>query len=142
MPVYRWTAKYKDGTIVSQFDKEGLEISSEKVDRDKVEAFALYDPHDVDPKTKKLGKSVLTVHLEGEKKLIYRRRVEMNTAQKEPVEVCHLVGWRETVNGKCEQSIAYVFENSERIELAGKFREDHPWFYKVELRPFEKSVGE
>jgi hypothetical protein len=54
-----------------------------------------------------------------------------------PQEVCYLVGWRRTIGGECVQSIAYVFEETGRIELAGAFNEKHPWFYSPVLRPCE-----
>jgi len=38
------------------------------------------------------------------------------------------------------QSIAYVFEDG-RIEMAGRFREDHPWFYSIVLTDKEKEQG-
>lgn len=126
----RWVAKYADGTTVNQVTPEGTELSYEALDRDRVVAFALWNHA--------ARKPVLTLHLEPGQKLIYRRRVEMRSDQKEPVQVCYLVGWRRTINGECIQSIAYVFGDTGRIELAGKFDEKHPWFYSPTLRPFEE----
>src|SRR3990172_449216 len=101
----RWVAQYDDDTVVNQHDKDGTERSYEQLDRDRIKAFGLYDQESRKP--------ILTLHLEPGQKLIYRRRVEMKSDQKEPVEVCYLVGWRRTVNGECIQSIAYVFEKTE-----------------------------
>lgn len=127
---FRWVAQYRDGTVVNQYDKDGKERSYEHLERDRISAFALYDQES--------RRSILTLHLEPDQKLIYRRRVEQRVGQADPTEVCYLVGWRRTANGECVQSIAYVFEKSGRIELAGRFREDHPWFYSPSLRAFEE----
>jgi hypothetical protein len=129
----RWVAQYSDGTVVNQYGGDGTEISYEKLDRGRIAAFALWDFE-----TKK---SILTLHLEPGQKLIYRRRVEMKQVGDQEAaisEVCYLVGWRRTVAGECIQSIAYVFEKSGRIELAGRFDAKHPWFYSPVLRPFEE----
>ena len=125
----RWVAKYSDGSVVHQY-ADGVERSYDTLpDRDRITAFAVYD--------QETRKSILTLHLDPGQKLIYRRRVEMKSDRTVPVEVCYLVGWRRTISGECVQSIAYIFETSGRIELAGRFDESHPWFYSPVLRPFE-----
>ena len=115
---YQWKASYKDGNTIAQFDENGEERSYlNHLDWDKLESFSLLDGE----------KPILTLHLEEGQRLIYRRRVEMSPGSG-TTGVCHLLGWQKTVNGENVQSIAYVFEDG-RIELAGKFRKDHPWFY-------------
>jgi hypothetical protein len=130
MPSYTWKATYKDGTLVPQFTVDGEERSYiNHLDWDKIESFSLFDGE----------KPILTLHLEEGQRLIYRRRVELspgigNTG------VCHLLGWQKNVNGENIQSIAYVFEDG-RIELAGRFRKDHPWFYAPTIIDKEASMG-
>lgn len=123
-----WLAVYKDGSRVAHVGVDGKEISYDALPaRDEIETFALFD--------KANGKAIVSLHLEPGQKLIYRRRVAIKPGG--PQEVCYLVGWRRTVGGECIQSIAYVFEATGRIELAGAFNEKHPWFYSPALRPCE-----
>lgn len=123
--LYGWIAAYRDGTTISHIN-DGKEVSADAIDRERVQTFMLFNIL-----TKK---AILTLHLDQEQKFIYRRRTEISP-NRQPI-VCHLVGWRKTINNECVQSIAYCFED-DRIELAGKFREDHPWFYSPKLRATE-----
>lgn len=124
-----WFAVYKDGSRVAHLDADGKEISYDALpSRDDITDFVLYDIQS--------KKAVVSLHLEPGQKLIYRRRVAIKPGGG-PQEVCYLVGWRRTIGGECVQSIAYVFEETGRIELAGAFNEKHPWFYSPNLRPCE-----
>jgi len=124
----RWLAIYKNGDRIAQVGPDGKDISYDALpNRDQISDFALYDHS-----TKK---AILTLHLEPGQRLIYRRRVAKSAGGKD--EVCCLAGWRRTVAGECIQSIAYVFESTGRIEMAGAFNEKHPWFYSPVLRDFE-----
>ena len=118
-------AAYQDGTTVS-YIQNGLPVSADIIDRDSVQTFMLFDTN--------LKKAIITMHIDPGQKLIYRRRTEIHPG-KDPI-ICHLVGWRKTVGSECMQSIAYCFEDG-RIEMAGKFKEGHPWFYSPKLRPSE-----
>jgi hypothetical protein len=127
----RWAAKYRDGSIVNQFDADGKEASTDNLKfRDEIESFALWD---FDTR-----KPILTLHLDPGQKLIYRRRCWQRPGEEKPHQVVYLVGWRRTVAGECIQSIAYVFEDTGRVELAGRFRENHPIFDSPVLRSFEE----
>ena len=121
---YTWEATYRDGTIVKQH-VEGQEISSEQIDRLKVGQISIKNG-DVD---------IFTLHIDEGKKLIYRRRTEMNSGGY--VSVCHVVGWRQKIHDVYVQSIIYCFEDG-KIEVAGDFIENHPWFYAPKLREFEQ----
>jgi hypothetical protein len=126
----RWAAEYDDGTIVNQF-RDGKELSYDDLkDRERIISFALWD---MDTR-----KPVLTLHLDSGQRLIYRRRCWQRSGEEKPYQVVYLVGWRRTVAGECIQSIAYVFEETGRVELAGRFRENHPIFDSPKLRPFEE----
>ncbi len=120
---YTWRATYKDGTILDA--SKDHDLSVDRLDRKQIEHFELVN---------QAGKSLMTLHLDPGQRLIYRRRVDKVTGA--PDFVCHLLGWQQTVGGQNVQSILYVFEDG-RIEMAGRFREDHPWFYAPELRRFE-----
>lgn len=128
-----WRAEYKDGTVVEQYNagRTPNEISSEALDRKQVKSFSLMmrslDNH-----------PLFTLHLEEGQRFIYRRRTAMKSDGTK--EVCHLLGWQKTVNSENVQSIAYVFEDG-RIELGGKFKEGHPWFYSPQFVKVETEDG-
>ena len=125
-----WQAKYKDGTVLGQFDeiRKPREISSEVIDRKQIESFFLLFRERI----------ILTLHLDEGQRLIYRRRVALKPCGEQ--EVCHLVGWQATIRGENVQTIAYVFESG-RIDLAGKFNEKSPWFYPLKFTDSEKAQG-
>jgi hypothetical protein len=126
----RWAARYDDGTIINQIT-DGKELSYDDLkDRERIVSFALWD-HET-------HKPVLTLHLDLGQKLIYRRRCWQRAGEEKPYQVVYLVGWRRTIAGECIQSIAYVFEETGRMELAGRFRENHPLFDPPKLRSFEE----
>lgn len=130
MRIY-WAAKYRDGLTINQFGQDGKEVSTDNLlKREELEAFALWDYE--------TRKPVLTLHLDPGQKLIYRRRCWQRMGEDKPYQVVYLVGWRRTIAGECVQSIAYVFEADGRVELAGRFRENHPIFDSPKLRPFEE----
>ena len=81
------------------------------------------------------GNTILELHLEPGQRLIYRRRHAQTIGK--PLITVTIVGWQQTIAGQNVQSIAYVFEDG-RIELAGRWKEDHPWFYSPQLLSFEK----
>ena len=117
--MYKWVTVMKDGSLVEQYnvDRTPREISSESIDYKNVDTFILFNDEQI----------ILALHLDEGQRLIYRRRVEIKP---EGTIICHLIGWQMTVNGQNVQSIAYCFENG-MIELAGKFREGHDWFYPI-----------
>jgi hypothetical protein len=127
----RWAAQYRDGSVVNQFGPDGKEVSTDNlINRAEIEAFGLWDFE--------TRKPILTLHLDPGQKLIYRRRCWQRVGEEKPHLVVYLVGWRRTVAGECIQSIAYVFEETGHVELAGRFREDHPIFDSPKLRLFEE----
>ena len=117
MPNYKWIALYGDGSIVKQYnaEREPKEISVDILNKDNIDTFFINNDN---------GDVVLAFHLDENQRLIYRRRVSFGAEEA----VCHLVGWQMTVGETNIQSIVYCFEDG-RLEIAGKFREDHPWFY-------------
>ena len=120
---YDWRATYKNGAVFDQ----GLDdtLSVDRLDRKQLDRFELLDGS---------GDTIVTLHLDTGQRLIYRRRV--TKTQGGPDSICHLVGWQRTVGGQNVQSIMYAFEDG-RLEMAGQFREDHPWFYAPALRRVE-----
>jgi hypothetical protein len=124
--------------------KEGKEIFNQpnkftikEAIAEKPEKFVLFKQGSTTP--------IHILHLDDpRKKLIYVRRVDMTATRGYKV-ICHLVGWHMKVGGESIQSINYVFETIGRksgevvwIESAGKFKEDHGWFYS----PTDKQLSE
>lgn len=143
----QWVAYYDDGTHLRQYDDAGRENKYADIGRDRLASFALYDggiPLDgrietlAEVKYQKATRKVFHVHFEPGQRLIYRRRVERTQGSEVPT-VCHMIGWQQNVSGQNIQSIAYVFEDG-TVELAGRWREDHPWFYSVQPVPSEEAT--
>jgi len=126
----RWVARYDDGTVIDQFDNGRERSYDELKDRDRIASFGLWDFE--------TRRTLITLHLDPGQKLIYRRRCWQHPGEEKPFQVVYLVGWRRTISGESIQSIAYVFEDTGRVELAGRFRENHPIFDSPKLRPFEE----
>lgn len=122
----QWIATYTDGTTLGQYNDSG-EVSSEQIDRSKLSSFALLSED---------GSKILQLHLEPGQRLIFRRRIEQAVGDSSPT-ICYLFGWQQTICGQNVQSIFYVFDEGQRIEMAGRFQEGHPWFYPVQLVPCE-----
>ena len=121
---YSWVAVYTDGTRFCR-DQDGVTVSSEQIDRHRLASFILLDEN---------NKPIITQHLDCGQRLIYRRRVDKRPGRADIV--CHLIGWQQTVGDTNIQHVAYVFEEYvPRIELAGRFRDDHPWFYAIHPVP-------
>jgi len=122
--MFHWMARYKNGAVVKQYNSDGLQVSSDSIDRDQLERFILLNDN----------KPIVILHLDDGQKLIYRRRVELVEGQSEIA--CHIVGWRKKIGEEITQSILFVFEDG-HIEAIGDFQENHRWFYQPTLREFE-----
>jgi len=121
-----WKAVYNDGTVLSQFNEDGSENKYLDIDRSKIAFFELFAG----------TKLIFRLHLEEGRRLICRRRVELNimTGKTESI---FLVGWQQTVNGSNIQDIAYIFPDG-HVELAGKWKE-HRIFCEPVLLECEKN---
>lgn len=120
--MYTWIAIYRDGSHTIQVSPGRGEVSSEAIRREHLARLVIRG-HD--------GRPVFSQNFEDGQRPIYRRRVEKQPDGTDVV--CHLVGWHRTMHdadGRPEdiQHVTYLFEDG-RIVAAGKFIEDHPWFY-------------
>lgn len=118
-------AIYNDGTeqrLGKQAD--GSIFRYEDISRGELSAFAL----------EKDGEIIFKLHLEEGQRLIWRKREYRQVGG--DTKVIHLLGWQKKVGGENLQAICYLFEDG-HIEMAGRFRENHPVFDKVELLPSE-----
>ncbi len=123
-----WQACYKNGDII----KKGPNITYDNLNRHGLEAFQiLFNKY-----------PIVTIHLDEDRKLIYRLRHEQTAGAEEIL--CHLTGWRE--NGK--DTLFYIFERKHgahevfpEIHLSGKFdRVRNRFFYPPKYRDFEQGV--
>lgn len=125
-----WKAVYNDGTWLDQFNADSSENKYADIDRDKIIQFCVI----MDNKT------VVVIHLDSKKKLIFRKRVAMHVAGRKAgqQEVVFLAGWQENRHGINTQMICFVFPDG-RCEVVDRFREDHPWFYSIKFLPEERT---
>ena len=122
----RWEARYNDGSTLPQYHADGSENRYADIERERLESFALL---------REDGTVLFRLHLDPGQRLIFRRRVERQVGGTD--RVVYLVGWQQTVNGSNVQSMGYVTGDGE-IHLAGRWRDDHPWFYSVQPVPCEE----
>lgn len=113
-----WKAVYEDGESLSQFDPTGHENKYTDIERNKLIQFILY----------RAGKPLVVIHLNNNKKLIYRMRRAMNNHGEE--ETVFLAGWQEMRSHKNVQMVMFLFQDN-HIEIVDRFYEDHRWFYKI-----------
>jgi hypothetical protein len=120
-----WRAIYENGESLSQIAPDGKENSYGDIDKRALTKFILY----------RYGEPIVVVHLDPNKKLIYRMRRAMDNHGAE--ETVYLVGWQENRNGMNIQMIVFLFED-DHIEVVDRFHEGHPWFYPVQFLEEEK----
>jgi hypothetical protein len=127
---FHWVAKYSDGNELQQVEASGKKNSYSDIDRDKLSGFEMWEA----------GRRLIYISFAKGQRLIWRRRVE--TSPGGTIEVCHIIGKQEQINGKNYQGIVGLFESDGRIEIAGKFEEGHPWFSPVSIHANEGEVWE
>ena len=122
---FHWVARYDDGTSLHQIEDSGKKNAYQDIDRDKLASFEMWEK----------GRRLVYIRFHKGQKLIWRRRVE--TSPSGVVEVCHIIGKQETINGENIQGIIGLFESDGRIEITGRFYEGHPWFFPVQIHESE-----
>ncbi len=110
---------------MAQINPSGTRNSYADIARDKLSAFEMWEG----------SRRILWIRFARGQRLIWRRRVEMTPAG--VVEVCHLIGKQETINGKNYQGIIGLFESDGRIEVSDRFAEGHPWFFPAKIHTEE-----
>ena len=118
----QWVAHYGN-ELFPQYNEDGTENAYKDIDRKRLTAFSLVRD----------GGILVRIHLDSDKRLIYRKRTEMRSDQ-EPI-VCYLAGWQQTVDSKNIQSIACVFEHMNTIEIINEWKDgffDAPEFLEFE----------
>ena len=120
-----WKAIYNDGIELAQNSDNAVHKYSD-IDRTKLEKFLVY----------KDKQPIFVLHLDSDKKLIFRRRVA-KALMSGKEEVVYLVGWQENRNGVNLQSISFIFEDG-HIEVVDRFKDGHPWFYPINFLDEEK----
>ena len=118
-----WVVQYNDGTQKVEKDDFGYQ----DIDRNRLSAFALCEIDAARP--------IIVVHLSPERKLIYRKRNTVTEAGER--HHVYLVGWQQLIHGENVQTLTVLFEDG-HIEVTDGFKENHPWFDNVILRPEER----
>jgi hypothetical protein len=127
--IYTWKAIYKDGRVLNQYNEDGTKNKYREIDRVDLSKFSLISIE--------TGKTVVTVNLSRNKRLIWRMRVAKPFGQRfESVRV-HLVGWQMLYRGKNSQLIHAVFPDGS-IETVDRWSDNHEWLYPVVFNEAER----
>ena len=157
-----WKAVYKDGSVLWEKDANGREHKFSEIRKDQLKEFHLMKPSDkiedfykdeyafvttmsedkkqrVEVKFNILQDNidpVLSVILDGNKRLIFTRRVRKMEGQKlvligkwkvpiptKKTNRLIIVGWQDTIGGKNVQAINFIYPNG-KIELSGEWKTD------------------
>jgi len=124
MPI-QWLAHYKDGSDLLQHGE--TENKYTDIDRSNLAAFSLHRD----------GEILITIHFDRpEQRLIHRRRVYVLPTGPRAF---HLVGWQRTIAGENVQSISVLDEDTGKVDVIGKWSENHFLFDAVQLIPQEAA---
>lgn len=129
---FKWRAVYEDDTTLEQFNDDSTENKFLDIDRSRLVQFVLHEN----------GVPKVVLHLDKDKRLIYRRRTAVSGMTNQAYEIIHIVGYQETVSGSNVQALHFVFSSDGRVETVDKFREGTQWFYPVNLLPVERGEGD
>lgn len=138
--MYYWKAIYENGEFVCQvpdFAQPKQWNSWGHIEQSRVTSFLIYQ-HIVLQDKRELHRLAFVVHVDGNKRLIYRRRTGMGVNDDKVKYIIHVCGWQETVDGKNQQQLAFLFENDGHIELMQKFSKDNVMFCPVQLSESEQ----
>lgn len=121
-----WIASYKGGNTYPATIEKAKEMNQEydEIDRENLVYFEVYDDEDL----------ILRMHLDDDKRLIYRRREVIKVGRGK--KTIWLVGWQKNVNGKNVQAINYIFPDG-HIEFAGRWKKG--LFCKPNIKDYEKA---
>lgn len=136
-----WQAIYDDGERLSQYNGDGTENKYTDIDRSRLVQFILFEKNHLigSGQERILGNPKVVIHLDNNKRLIYRHRVAMafSGTKQGNQETVHLAGWQEKKQGTNTQMICFLFEDG-HVEIVDRFYENHPWFYHVIFLSEEK----
>jgi hypothetical protein len=106
-----WVATYKDGTDLAEYDRDGNNVSSTKIDRKKIREFKLIDHK---------ARTVISLDIHPGQCFFYRRRTALITGR-DVVEVMHMFGWRLIKDGDViVENLITLYESDMHVE-AGIF---------------------
>lgn len=122
---FSWIAVYGEDDFLYQFPDDGTENSYASIERDRLKEF-----HVIDKRTRR---TIVAIAFDNpNQRLIYRKRISMSGISGDKQwEIC-LVGWQRSIGGENVQSLNWIFPDGSLIQT-GRFQEDHPIFYSVEL---------
>jgi len=117
-----WVATYIDNTVLTQYDNNGVERSSEQIDRSKLLSFSLYDFG---------GNKFVEQRYKSGQLFMYRCRTAMS-ADNNIIEKIHIIVCRDGD----KQHVLFVFESDLHIEI-GDFNYPNDINYNKWLYPIE-----
>lgn len=120
---FKWIAHYNDGSQLKQIESDGSKNAYGDIDRSRLESFELVH--------RDSNEHVFAMPFEDNQKLIWRRRTDASSGM-----VVHVVGKKETVDGKRYDGIAAVFQDGS-VEVSDRWDDNHPWFANIVPHPEE-----
>lgn len=105
-----WVATYCDGTILCEYDKQGVNISAEAIDRKKIREFKFIDSK---------GRTVISQDIHPGQCFYYRRRTALQTGR-DVIEIMHMFGWRYLIdasNSRYIEHMCVLYESDMHVEL-------------------------
>jgi len=108
---YFWIVQYPDGHTISQLQSDGTEIAFSK-EYEQSPFIFVWMPV-------KEHKPIVSVSIEGEKRLIYFRRrigqLHLSTGRHEIIRTIYACGWQQTVEGRNVKSINWVDPHTNKV---------------------------
>lgn len=135
-----WVARYKDGTVHTQYNADGsYRDKYADIVRKELFSFELFTIEKAKegflPK-----KLVHRIYFDTpDKRLIYRRKVYKKSNGTEFF--IYLAGWQIKAGGQNIQAISLIFPDG-HVEMIGKWDKDHAYFDQPTLRPHENEDWE
>ena len=119
-----WEVVYEDGETLPQYNEDGTANKYTDIDRVRLKEFRLLSD----------GIKKLVIHLNGNKRLIYRKRVTMDIAgpTQGQQRIVYLAGWQEKIDNRNIQMISFLFDDG-HIEILDRFDENYVWSSSIVL---------
>jgi len=88
-----WLTRHNDGSIKTEYDRNGVLVNSQDIDHGTLREFCLIDYK---------GRVVISQEINPGQYFFYRKRTALQTG-KDVVEAMHMFGWRIPIDGECDQ---------------------------------------
>lgn len=126
-----WEAIYNDGETLPQYNEDGKANKYTDIDRVRLKEFRLISK----------GVSKVVIHLNGNKRLIYRKRITEDIAGRTQGQqrIVYLVGWQEKVNDRNIQMLCFLFDDG-HVVIFDRFNENYAWSSPINFIKEEKGI--